>query len=65
MPEALVLAIFEKVVIPELSAWLASRHQASDPPSVAEIAAHLTETANAIITAGTAFLKEKGVGAVQ
>ncbi len=57
---AIILALFQDVVIPELASWIKTRHAAGAPPTLAEIVAHMNETADATVTAGEAWLKSKG-----
>ena len=62
MNPALILILFEKVLVPELAHWLAARRAQNLPlPTKEEILAKLDADAITIINAGEAFLQSKGV----
>ena len=61
MNPALILLLFEKVLIPELAHWLANRRAAGQPfPTKDEILTELDAKAVTILNAGDAFLQSKG-----
>lgn len=61
MNPALILILFEKVLMPELLHWMERRRQADQPlPTKDEILAKLNTDANTIVAAGEEFLRSKG-----
>lgn len=58
MNPALVVALLQQVAIPELLAWLKSRHEAGQPLDDAAILEKLGLDADAGIAAGQAWLDQ-------
>lgn len=60
MPPALIQALFQHVLLPELSRWLARRGSDAPFPTKDELLAELDKNATTVINAGEDFLRSKG-----
>lgn len=61
MTPSIIQAIFANIVLPEIADWLTTRRAGNQaPPTKDELLAEMNTRADAILTAGEAFLRAKG-----